>query len=413
MASYEIMNIPNMAKDYAVSGLKVIKPPKLSFKVEVDFDDKVFKMVKDDSILLGEMNAAAKKIYDQTCKGIQSKLSAFEKLMQGMVDKGSSQAECDKQLDGLNNSIVDDKAVAISATKMAIEAVWKKYQAKKSDYLKFKIKIGVNIAGAAAGLAVSIGLMASSAFSGGASAAFGIIGMIKSCATIGGEIAKAAMEVEKAQKVLEVHVKAVVAAYQKHAALGKANEYTSAIVTQFLGVSQPSIKSVGEQMNVVEQKLNQIEIRLHDASVTLNKILDKQEKMKGEFMKEVATRLGKHPNAQVEMKTIQAKLDGVMIEHRSVVMAQIGTVHQLHERWKKADAAAEVCRPKVEQLLAMRGVDVKIFENLLYFVDLPLAALDGNVVAKSVELTKGLVSCASNMAYDKIKGVALDKSILV
>ena len=102
-----------------------------------------------------------------------------------------------------------------------------------------------------------------------------------------------------------------------------------------------------------------------------------------------------------------------MIDSRRSVMEQIGTVNQLHERWMKADAAADLCRPRVEKLLAMRGTDVKVFENVLYFIDLPLAALDGNAMATTaVDLAKGLGSCAANIAYDKVKGVVLDKTLL-
>lgn len=415
MATHVILHYPNMEKDYAVSGLKVIKPPKMSFKVEVVFDDKVYKQVKDDSIIIEEMEDAAKKIYVQTCKSIQSKLNAFEKLAQGMVDKGAPQADVEKQLDGLNNSISDDKSIAVTACKQAVEAVWKKFQAKKAEYKKFGIKIGVTIAGAVAGLAVSIGLMASSAFSGGAGAAFGIIGMFKSCVVLATEIAKAAMEVEKAQKVLELEVAAVRKIYATHAALGKANEYTAVIVTQFLGRAQPNIKSIGSAMDVVEQKLTGVEVKVHEAAVTLNKILDKQEKMKGEFVKEAKDKLGKVQGAKAanDIKLIEKQLDSVMLKSRQEVMEQVGTVHQLVERFKKADAAADEMRPKVSKLLAMRGTDVKVFENVLYFIDLPLAALDGNKMASTaIDLGKGLGSCAANIAYDKIKGAALDKTLL-
>ncbi|GJQ29788.1 MAG: hypothetical protein HBSAPP03_16720 [Phycisphaerae bacterium] len=414
MGKHVIYNRPNMDADVAVSGNKIVKPPKLAFKVEIELDDKVLKLVQKDSILLKEMNEAVTKIYDQTCSSIQSKLSAFEKLGQVMVDKGASQAELDKQLDGVNKSIEEDKKVAIAASRSAVEAVWKKYQTKKKEYLKYGIKIAATITGTIAGLAVSIGMLAASGFTGGASGAFAIIGLFKSCVTLASEITKAAMEIEKARAILDKQLKVVEAMAKSKAGL-KANELTAVVIKQFLGESQPSIKQVGDQFDIVEKKLDGIEIKAHDASVTLNKILDKQEEMKDDFMKQAKDRLSKHPGAKAkeDMSRIQSALDGVMLKSRQEVMEQVGTVNKIHDRWKSNKAAVDKARPRVEALKKIRGVEAKILENVLVLVDIPLGALDGNGIATAAtELGKGCGSAAGSLAYDKVKSLALDKTLL-
>ena len=72
---------PNMSPDIAVPGLKALETPKgWSFKVDVDFDAKIFAKIEKDSILLKEMNEGAAKAYKQTCDAIKSKFTAFDNI---------------------------------------------------------------------------------------------------------------------------------------------------------------------------------------------------------------------------------------------------------------------------------------------------------------------------------------------
>lgn len=414
MAKVDMFSKPKMDADLAVSGAKWVSAPKMSFKVVVDFDDKIFKAVKSDGIALQDMNKAVQKVYEQTCDSIQGKLKAFDKLIQVMVDKNAPRAEIEKQLAGLNKSIEQDRKIAEDASEKVVLEVWKKYVAKKKEYLKYGIKITASIVGTAAGLATSIGLTVASGFSGGAATAFTIIGLIKSGISLGKEIASAWMEIETAQKILAKQLQ-VVGAAVKNTGAKKVNEMSAIVVQQFLGISQPSIKNCQSQMETVEKKLLGIEIKTHEASKTLNKILDKEEELKKDFMKEVVDRLSKHSSdkARDQIKLIEKQLDGAIGGPFRTVETQIGTVHELHERWTKAEAVTGQMRTVVDKLGAMRSLDEKIFENLIILVDLPLAALNGNVMAdKAGDLVNGLVPAATSLAYDKIKGVALDGTFL-
>jgi hypothetical protein len=48
-----------MDADIAVSGLKQIKPPALVYNVTIELDPKVFKKVKNDSLMISEFHKAA------------------------------------------------------------------------------------------------------------------------------------------------------------------------------------------------------------------------------------------------------------------------------------------------------------------------------------------------------------------
>ena len=414
MAKVELFSKPKMESDLAASGVKWIAPPKMAFKVVVDFDDRIYKEIKSDAILLEQMNQAVRKVYDQTCDGIQSKLKAFDKLIDGMVDNNAPQASIDKQLTGLDKSIEQDRKVAESAAEKAALEAWKKYAAKKKEYLKYGIKITATVVAAAAGLATSIALTVTSGFTGGASAVFSILGMVKSTVTIGKELYSAWIEIERAQDILLDQIK-VVRDEIKGGGLKKVNEMSAIVINQFVGISQPCIKNCQTQMDTVEKKLLGIEIKTHEASKTLNRILDKEEELKKDFMKEVVDRLAKHssPKAQAQIRQIEKQLDGAIGGPFRTVEKQLAVVNQLAERWQRADETTAKLRPIVDRLGAMRTLDEKIFENLIVLIDLPLAALKGNVPAKEAQdLVEGLVPAATALAFDKIKGKALDGTFL-
>ena len=416
MPKITIYNKPNMSPDITVSGLKQLEVPKgWKFTVDVDFDSKVFKQVEKDTILLKEMNEAAEKVYTQTCGSIKSKYNAFEKLFQGMVDKGAPKQQIEANIAGFNKSLEEDKKIGQIGAQQAVEGVWKKYAAKNKEYTKYKVKIVITIIGATAALATSIALMAATPFTGGASAAISIIGMWKSALTLAKEIGSAAMEIEKSMANLNKYMKAVELVAKKGKAAAKGNEYAAAVVKQILGEAQPNIKGCKSQMDTVNSKLLGVEIKAHDCGKTLNGILDQQEKLKGDFMKEVQNKLGKHPSslAPQQIKIIEKRLDDLLADNYAKVIDFIDKTEKLYERFKVCEQVAKSFEERLKPLMALRGIDNTILENMLYFADLPLGALSGNAMAtKASDLVNGLVPVISSMSYDKITGVVLNKTLL-
>jgi uncharacterized protein YhaN len=414
MPKIKMYDKPNMAADVTISGLKMLKAPeKWSFIVNVEFDDKVFKQVEKDAVLLQEMKEVAQKVYKQTCETVKSKYKAFEALFQGMIDKGAKKDAVDAQMAGFNKSLEGDRDVGEKAAQQLVMSVWTKYAAKKQEYNKYKIKIFVTIAGAVAALAVSIGLMASAPFTGGASAAVSIIVLFRSAVTIAKEIGSAAAEIETSQKALEAYLKEVGKVAKK---IPKANEYTAAVVKQFLGEAQPHIKSCGSQLETINAKLTGLEVKMHDCSVKLNEILDAQQKLSADFKKEAAARLSKHPgkDAPGQLNLISSRLDAYLQNNVKSVQQYIQKIAGLSTRLKEAQKTTEELEKQVKPLMALRGLDNTILENVLYFVDMPLGALTGNAMATaSSDLVAGLVPVAASMAYDKITGAVLDKTLLV
>ena len=273
MAKHLIMNRQNVPIN--AGALEYVKPPVLNFKIEVELPKEIEKEALKNPLLQQEWQTYADKVLDQTVATIEGKCKVFDKLFKGMIDKGAAKADIDKQMVGLNKAIQDDIKIAIKASEIGVKDAWDDLVSKRKEWKGFKIKIGVSILGTLATLAVSIAAMAGAGFSGGASGAIAIIGFIKSGVKIAQDIKRIAIDIDKAKKELDGHLKVVEAA-AKNKGLFAANEVTGAILNEFLGVSQPTIKSCGTCFETFKAKYAQIVVNVHELSKTLNKILEKQ-----------------------------------------------------------------------------------------------------------------------------------------
>lgn len=416
MQKYVAFEKTDMGADLALQGLSVLEKPKgWAFRIEVQFDDKIFKSLQKDHILLREMNSAAKKHYKLTCKLVQEKYSQFDKLLRTQIDNGLPPREVETTIARLNELLRQEKTKNTAAGEQAVRNLWNTWAAKKKEYKEYKIKIAATAVGATAGLGTSIGLMAATPFTGGASAAFGIIGMVKSAVVLFKEIASAWIEIETSQAILHKYLAALKTITQENKVALKANEYAEAVVLKFVGLALPNIKEAEIQYKIVVQKLTGIEVLMHSGAKKVNNILDEQSKLRQEFMKEVQKKLEKHPSRKAldQPRLIEARLDAYMQPAYDAVNNALKNVTRLHHRVKKAKKDTEDLNNQLAPLRGLRGVDNKILENILYVADLPLAGLHGNAISKeTMDIVNGLVPVGTLMVYDRICSKVLDHTLL-
>jgi hypothetical protein len=410
MAKYVVMNFPKVSVD--VSGLQMVKPPELSFKVEIDLPKDIEKEAAKDPLLQNEFKDQAKEILDMTKKMIEQKCKVFDKLFVSMIDKGAKKADVEKQLKGLNEAIKNDMKVANKAAEMGVQKTWDELTSKRKEWKKFKIKIFCTIAATIAGLAVSIAAMATSPWSGGAGAAFAIIGFIKAGTTLAVEIQKIAVDIDKAKVICVKNLDFVEKAFEKKG-LGNTNEVTAAVLTEFLGISQPSIKTVQSTSDTLKAKYAQIVVKVHDLAKTLEKVLGTQEKLKKEFMAEVAKRLKEHPikDKATQLKMIEKGLDTALAENYAKVETNIGKIHVMYADTKKWAPEIKTVSERVSKLELKDSKGLKLFREGLKFATLGLSVLDGNGVAtKAKDIGMGVGGAVGGYAFDKISSKAIDGS---
>jgi methyl-accepting chemotaxis protein len=395
------------------SSLKFLTEPLMDFRIEVDLPREIEKEAEKDPLLQQEFKDEAKKVYEKATSETAKKLKAFDGLFEDMINKGANPKEVEKQVDTVNSVIRNDMKMYEQAAEQAVEKAWKDLHAKRKEWKSFKIKVGCSIAATLAGLAVSIAAMATSPFSGGAGAALGIVGFIKAGVKLTQDIAKLAMDIEDAKKQVETHLKLVEKAAQSKG-LYAANEVSAAVLQEFLGVSQPSIKTAGSAMDTLKGKHAKLIVDVHDLSQTLAKALDAQDKLEKEFLAEVADRLKKHPTTDKsgQMSKIKSNFDKQMDKLRATVTDLIGDVGKLYDTIKGWTKTVTDLNKRLDDLVLDDPKALKVFREGLKFCMLATAIFDGNEVAtKAKDIGTGIGAAGALYVYDKIVSKAVDGTV--
>lgn len=410
MAKITILDMKGV--QVSTAGLTIIKPPQISAKLEIEVDKKIEKEVSLDKILRREFEEEADKIMKMTIKMVEDKCKIFEKLFQGMMDKGEKAEVIKKNLDGLNAALKNDFAVAEAAAVMAFEKAWKHITDARKEWRNFKLKIFATIVGSLAAIAISVAALAASGWTGGASGAFAIIGFIKAGVTLAQQIKKIGQDFQQAVKELEGHLKIVEKTAQSKGLLA-ANEIAAAVFTEFLGIAQPNIKSCGDCYGTVKAKYAKMIVDVHDMSKNISKIEIERAKMEKDFIAEVDKKLKAHPTKDKanQKKMIEANLKKYMAGLDKNITDKSKALEILYKETKDlAPKVAELGKRMVQiDQKDMKGL--KLFREGLKLGTLALTPLDGNNIAtKAFDLGMGLGGGAGGYAFDKISSKAIEGS---
>ena len=394
------------------AGLTIITPPQISAKIEIEVDKKIEKEVSLDKILRREFEEEADKIMKMTVKMVEDKCKIFEKLFQGMMDKGEKPEVIKKNLDGLNAALKNDFAVAEAAAVIAFEKAWKHITDARKEWRNFKLKIFVTIVATVVGIAISVAALAASGWTGGASGAFAIIGFIKAGVTLAQQIKKIGIDFQNAVKELEGHLMVVEKIAKNKGAL-VTNEITAAVFTEFFGAAQPNIKSCGECYGTVKAKYSEMIVDVHDMSKNISKIEIERDKMEKDFIAEVEKKLKAHPTKDKanQKKMIELKLKKYMAGLDKDIKEKFKALEALYKETKDlAPKVAELGKRMVQiDLKEMKGL--KLFREGLKLATLALSPLDGNNIStKAFDLGMGVGGTVGGYAFDKITSKAIEGS---
>ncbi len=411
MAKYVVIDMKKVK--VSVAGLKFLTEPSLDFKIEVELPKEIEKEASKDPLLQQEFKDGALKVFEMAKTETAKKLKAFDALFDGMIKKGADPKAVQKQVDTVNAVIKNDCAMYKLAAEQTVDKAWNDLKSKRKEWTKFKIKVGVSIFATLAGLAVSIAAMASSPWSGGAGAAFAIIGFIKAGAKLAQDIAKIAMDIDAAKKQVDLNL-AVVEKAVKSKGLNAVNEVSAAVFQEFLGISQPSVKTTVSAMDTLKAKYAQMVVNVHDLAKNLNKALENQDKLKKEFLAQAAERIKKHPTTDKagQLSKIKANFEKEMDKLGTKVMDLIGDVGTLYEKIKGWAKTVTDLGKRVKELESKDPKGLKVFREALKFCMLGTAIFDGNKVATDMQnIGTGIIAAGSSYVYDKITSKALDGTI--
>lgn len=387
-------------------------PTGMRFKVEVEFDDKMKKEIGADALLKQDMWLEVDRVYADLVKRIGENLKN--------TDRGAIQLRDKKEIDKLkklvdvvNRGIVGAREVAEEAAQKKILAHYDSLKKKRKEYTKYKLKIAVTITSAAAGLVTSIALIGASGFSGGASGAIGIIAMFKSCAVLATEVVTAAQTVQESIGTLRVQLGVVEKIWKETKAGTHANEISAAVFKEFLGVSQPSVKSCQSNLSTARNKLNGIDVNTHDIAKQIQKAMAKAKEMQNDFITKANERLKKHPDPQALRKygpQLLANMNRYMKGADEQIRNLLQKVVRNAEIINKASAELKLLEARVEALAKVRDPKAyRVLDNLLAVGNVSLSILSGNGLvdcAKAVQ--ENVVPVVTLFAFDKITAAVIE-----
>lgn len=196
--------------------------------------------------------------------------------------------------------------------------------------------------------------------------------------------------------------------------LNVANEVSAAIFQEFLGISQPSVKTCEDAADTLKAKYAQMVVKIHDLSKTLNKILKLQDKMKADFLKEVTSKLKKHPikDKKGQLVMISKALDTALADNYAKVQAAIDKIQFMYGEARNWAKSVKDLVARVKKLTLKDPKGLKVFREGLKFAALALSPIDGNSIATSAkDLGMGVGGAVGGYAYDKITSKALDGTV--
>ncbi|MEW8648481.1 MAG: hypothetical protein AB2563_20515 [Candidatus Thiodiazotropha endolucinida] len=182
------------------------------------------------------------------------------------------------------------------------EKVWMELTRTKAEYRKYKIVAGAKLTAGTAGLATGVGMTVGSTVatvaSGGAAAVgtwasltLGIIGILKSSVGLGKDIYNLAISADTVQKKIIKSLEKLQARYLdiikgkkvgpgRSKATVMATELNYEAVRTVFGTSQTTISECDRMTGQFHDKLNGIDLKSHELSKKLEKVLTETEKLK-------------------------------------------------------------------------------------------------------------------------------------
>ena len=405
----------------AAGALEVMTYPKgLTFKVDVEFDAKMEKEIGKDALLAQEMWLGVRRVYDDLVKRIGENLRNTDR---GAVQlRNNKEAEKLKKLiEVVNRNIVGATKIAEEAAEKSVLAHYEGLKKTRKEYTKYKIKIVVTITGAAVGLAVSIGLLAGTGFSGGASGALGIVSMVKSVTVIATEVVSAAQTVEQSIDTLRTQIAIVEKIWgekkgKAQSLRGHANEIAAAALKEFIGAPMPSAKQCQSNLDTAKSKLDGVVVGTHDMAKKVVKMMNDSAAMQKDFLDKANAKLAKHPDPQALQKygpRVIDKLQKAVKPGNDKIKELVLTIDKNLRRADACKLALADLEKHVAEISKIRNSS-KFTENAYKILDNSLAAANnillgafsGNSLVEGANnIAANVVPVAGLFAYDKISAV--------
>ncbi|MFK7751569.1 MAG: hypothetical protein AB8B51_03375 [Sedimentitalea sp.] len=247
-------------------GLQLNKP--LLCKVTLNVDDKAYKVLDDDPLLLAKMTEASSAVYAK----VMDKLGAELKKADAAYVKTNSVSERNKIISDFESSAKKLLGKLADVGAKAAQGKWDEFKKTKSEYMKYKVKAGVDLAidglNVAGGIAGAVG-------SGGFSLIISLYGIIKTLIGMAMKVYKLAIDADKMQKKVTKGLAKVQKSFdKKKKEVSGAKDTGKAFVNSLLGADFiPTVSSVKSDNDQYLSKLQGVDVNSHALAKKLNDVL--------------------------------------------------------------------------------------------------------------------------------------------
>jgi len=272
--------------------------------VEVTFpsDPKLQAIFKNDPLLYQKLQD---KINAYMTGNVVNNLGNIVKKLDPQAVAAAKTDDMEEMLKILDKFQETANGYARSASTMAARQAdkeWMNLCRTKTEYQKYKIVAGAKLTAGTVGLATGVGMTIGSTVAtvatGGAAAVgtwysltMGIAGILKSSVGLGKEIYNLAISADKVQKkiikslgILQADYLGIIKGKKVHPGLSKskigATEVGLEAVRSFVGASMTTISECDRMNGQFHDKLNGIDLKSHELSKKLEKVLTDTEKLK-------------------------------------------------------------------------------------------------------------------------------------
>jgi hypothetical protein len=365
-------------------------PAGFQFTIVADSNAPGFKQLNTDPLLHAQVHDAIGKSYQAL---VETLAGAF-KDADALVAKKPEQFEAAAvQLErGVDLQIANSMKAATAAAQNIVDS----FKQKRAAYKKYQIKTFTNITLNVGSSVASIAMMASSPFSLGTSTVFGLIGLAKSAVQLANQIRNGLQEAETVHERAAAAIQTLAKGFAKTKKQQLAKLVGGAVLKELFGAAGvKTISGTEEDLELAENKIKGIDVKVHAVAVELNSILDKIEAEKKA-----------HKN-----KADQAELDKRLDAFAVVVSSYLVKIMAEGERLQRLEENQEKLIGQLKLIIDANATAAKIigaFETVLSYKDFFLTPVD---VKAWQDFGTNMLSTGIPYLAGKISDMATDKFV--
>ncbi len=341
-------------------GLELKKP--LMCKVTLDVDDGAYKALDKDPLLQAKITEAASDVY----KLVMTKLSAELKKADAAYVKTNVVKEREKIIKDFEATAKDLLGKLVKAGAASAQKAWEEVKKTKSEYMKYKVKAGIDLA--IDGLNV-VGGIAGAVGSGGFSLIISLYGIIKTLISMAMKVYKLAIDADKMQKkVTKGLAKVEKSMNKKKKELSGAKDTGKAFINSLLGADFiPTVSSVKSDNDQYLSKIQGVDVNSHSLAKKLQDVLKEMDKIM------------KKPDVQSS-----AKIQKAMGKLQGSTAKLIEKVIAMQEKVKEGKDFQKDTADKIKEIESFQPKKWKVIQKGFILTDIVLAGGDYSKAGEAV-----------------------------